>query len=53
MRPPGTTEDGVERQKLMLIAIIEKQDRITAEDVVKILLRDIKPESDGMVSEGA
>jgi len=50
-RPPGTTEDGIERQKPMLTAIIEKQDRITAEDVVKIWLRDIKPESDGMVSE--
>ncbi len=51
MRPPGTTEDGIERQKLMLTAIIEKKDRVTAEDVVKIWLRDIKPESDGMVSE--
>ena len=51
MRPPGTTEDGIERQKLMLTAIIEKQDRVTADDVVKIWLRDIKPESDGMVSE--
>jgi ADP-ribosylglycohydrolase len=51
MRPPGTTEDGIERQKPMLTAIIEKQDRITAEDVVKIWRRDIKPESDGMVSE--
>ncbi len=51
MRPPGTTEDGIERQKLMLTAIIEKQDRVTAEDVVRIWLRDIKPESDGMVSE--
>lgn len=50
-RPPGTTEDGIERQKLMLTAIIEKKDRVTAEDVVKIWLRDIKPESDGMVSE--
>ncbi len=50
-RPPGTTEDGIERQKLMLTAIIEKQDRVTAEDVAKIWLRDIKPESDGMVSE--
>ncbi|MFC1716230.1 ADP-ribosylglycohydrolase family protein [Candidatus Poribacteria bacterium] len=50
-RPPGTTEDGIERQKLMLTAIIEKQDRITEEDVAKIWLRDIKPESDGMVSE--
>jgi ADP-ribosylglycohydrolase len=51
VRPPGTTEDGIERQKLMLTAIIEKKDRVTAEDVVKIWLRDIKPESDGMVSE--
>jgi ADP-ribosylglycohydrolase len=51
VRPPGTTEDGIERQKLMLTAIIEKQDRITAEDVVRIWLRDIKPESEGMVSE--
>jgi len=51
IRPPGTTEDGIERQKLMLTAIIEKKDRVTAEDVVKIWLRDIKPESDGMVSE--
>jgi len=51
IRPPGTTEDGIERQKLMLTAIVEKQDRITAEDVVRIWLRDIKPQSDGMVSE--
>lgn len=50
-RPPGTTEDGIERQKLMLTAIIEKQDRVTAEDIAKIWRRDIKPESDGMVSE--
>ena len=32
-REPGTTEDGVERQKLMITAIIEKQDRINAEDL--------------------
>ena len=51
VRPAGTTEDGIERQKLMLTAIIEKKDRITAEDVVTVWLRDIKPESDGMVSE--
>jgi hypothetical protein len=50
-REAGTTEDGVERQKLMLTAIIEKQDRVTAEDVRRIWLRDIKPESAGMVSE--
>jgi len=50
-REPGTTEDGVERQKLMITAIIEKQDRVTAEDVRQIWVRDIKPESTGMVSE--
>lgn len=50
-REPGTTEDGVERQKLMVTAIIEKKDRVNAEDVRAIWLRDIKPESAGMVSE--
>lgn len=50
-REPGTTEDGVERQKLMITAILEKNDRVTAEDVRRIWLRDIKPESAGMVSE--
>jgi hypothetical protein len=50
-REPGTTEDGVERQKLMITAIIEKRDRVTAEDVRRIWVRDIKPESAGMVSE--
>ena len=32
-REPGTTEDGVERQKLMITAIMEKGGRVTAEDV--------------------
>ncbi len=32
-RMPGTTEDGIERQKLMCAAIIAKQGRITAEDL--------------------
>jgi len=50
-REPGTTEDGVERQKLMITAIIDKQDRVTAEDVRKTWVRDIKPESAGKVSE--
>ena len=50
-REPGTTEDGVERQKLMITAIIEKKDRVTAEDVRKIWVRDIKPEAAGMISE--
>ena len=34
-RPPGTTEDGIERQKLFCRAIIAKQDRVTAEDVAR------------------
>jgi len=51
LREPGTTEDGVERQKLMITAIIEKQDRVNAEDIRKIWVRDIKPESAGKVSE--
>ncbi len=50
-REPGTTEDGVERQKLMITAIIDKKDRVNAEDVRAVWLRDIKPESAGMVSE--
>ncbi len=51
VREPGTTEDGVERQKLMITAIIEKRDRVNAEDVRRIWVRDIKPESAGSVSE--
>jgi ADP-ribosylglycohydrolase len=51
VREPGTTEDGVERQKLMITAILEKQDRVTAEDVRRIWVRDIKPEAPGNVSE--
>lgn len=38
--PAGGTEDGVERQKLICTAIIEKQDRINAEDMAKIWLQD-------------
>jgi ADP-ribosylglycohydrolase len=43
-RPPGTTEDGIERQKLIATAIIEKQDRIKAHDLVAVWLRDLEPE---------
>jgi ADP-ribosylglycohydrolase len=50
-RPPGTTEDGIERQKLMISAIIDKADRVTAEDVKASWVRNIKPSSAGMVSE--
>jgi len=37
--PPGWTEDGIERQKYMYLAIIEKQDRITADDLVAMWLK--------------
>lgn len=50
-REPGTTEDGVERQKLIISAIIDKQDRVTAEDVRRAWVKYIKPESAGKVSE--
>jgi len=42
--PGGTTEDGIERQKLMSTAIIEKGDRITAGDLVRVWKRDLDPE---------
>ncbi len=38
-RLPGTTEDGIERQKLMTKAIIDKQDRITADDLYKTVVQ--------------
>ena len=43
-RPPGTTEDGIERQKLIATAIIEKQDRILAHDLVAVWVRDLHPD---------
>ncbi len=50
-RPPGTTEDGIERQRLMCTAIIEKNDRITPEDLAKIMVRDTNPDSFGVQME--
>jgi ADP-ribosylglycohydrolase len=43
--PAGGTEDGVERQKCISTAIIEKQDRITADDLMKIWIRDFEIEN--------
>jgi ADP-ribosylglycohydrolase len=43
-RLPGTTEDGIERQKLMNTTAIEKGGRFTAEDLVATWVRDLKPE---------
>jgi len=42
-RLPGTTEDGIERQKLLATAIIEKEDRIQPQDLVAVWLRDLDP----------
>jgi len=42
-RLPGTTEDGIERQKLISTAIIEKRDRILAQDLVAVWIRDLEP----------
>lgn len=50
-RLPGTTEDGIERQKLMITAIGEKGDRVTAEDIRSIWLRDVKGPVGNLVSE--
>jgi ADP-ribosylglycohydrolase len=51
IREPGTTEDGVERQKLMITAIMRKQDRITAEDLRDVWVTDMNPNGAGVVSE--
>jgi ADP-ribosylglycohydrolase len=51
VRAAGSTEDGIERQKMMITAIMEKSDRVTAEDVRKIWVRDMNPEAAGVISE--
>jgi len=51
MREAGTTEDGIDRQKLMITAIIEKGGRVSAEDVRKIWVRDIQPGAPGGICE--
>ncbi|MHB1318852.1 MAG: ADP-ribosylglycohydrolase family protein [Anaerolineae bacterium] len=43
-RLPGTTEDGIERQKLMNLAVIRKQDRITADDLVAVWVDVLDPD---------
>ena len=50
-RAAGSTEDGVERQKLIITAIMEKGGRVNAEDVRKIWVRDINPKAAGVISE--
>lgn len=51
VREPGTTEDGVERQRLMITAIMKKQGRVTAEDVRATWLEHMNPNAGGVVSE--
>jgi ADP-ribosylglycohydrolase len=51
-REPGTTEDGIERQKLMIYAIVEKQDRVTAADVRAAWVHHMNPNAANMISEG-
>jgi ADP-ribosylglycohydrolase len=51
VREAGTTEDGIDRQKLMITAIIEKGDRVNVEDVRKIWVRDIRPDAPGGICE--
>jgi ADP-ribosylglycohydrolase len=51
VRDAGSTEDGIERQKLMITAIIEKKDRVNAEDVRRIWVRDLNPDAAGVISE--
>jgi len=42
-RPAGTTEDGIERQKLITTAILGKKDRILAQDLAAVWARDLDP----------
>jgi ADP-ribosylglycohydrolase len=46
-RPPGMTEDGIERHRLMCSAIIEKGGRVDVWDLARVWVRDIKPERFG------
>ena len=50
-RMPGTTEDGIERQKLMCRTIIAKGDRITAEDMGKVAAEVVDPDKMWYMSE--
>lgn len=45
-RKAGETEDGIERQKLICTAIIEKKGRITAADLAAIVTRDVDEKRD-------
>jgi ADP-ribosylglycohydrolase len=51
LREAGTTEDGIERQKLMITAIMRKGGRVNAEDVREVWRTEINPKAPGNVSE--
>ena len=42
-RPPGMTEDGHERHRLLTTAIIEKGGRVTVQDLARVWARDVDP----------
>jgi len=46
----GQTEDGVERQRLMILAIRDKGGRVTAEDVAQAWVKYMNPASFGTIS---
>ena len=46
----GTTEDGVERQKLMIAAIAKKGGRVTADDVKQSWVENMNPLAPGTIS---
>ena len=46
-RQPGATEEGQERYRSAVTAIIERGGRITVEDLARVWVRDIKPENFG------
>lgn len=48
--PPGTTEDGVERQKLIILAIRDKKGPPTCRDFAQTWLRVVKEESFGKLA---
>ena len=49
--PAGSTEDGIERQKLMCTAIIKKQDRISARDLVETWIETLDSENMKFMTE--
>jgi ADP-ribosylglycohydrolase len=46
-RPPGQTEDGCERHRLVCTAIIEKGGRIDVRDLARVWVRDVNPDHFG------